>query len=149
LKNGQITQLEEDLLIREWQTIIQYWAADNSVALTWSTLFMLINSILFALLAVAPSDSIVPSWVLKYVGPSLAIAMNIIWGAVITRMVVYIQHCHDLVMDIQKQVPVLRFQNSDLLQFRWYQRLSTKTLLQYIPILFCIVWIVILIALVN
>jgi hypothetical protein len=128
---------------------MHYWAADNSVTLTWSTVFILINSILFALLAISPTDSILPRWVLKYAGPFLGIIVSIVWGIVVTRMVVYLRHYHDLVMDIQTKVPALRFQDPALLKFRWYQKIPTKTLLQYIPILFCIIWIIILIDLIN
>ena len=148
MANGQITPREEDVLIHEWETVIHYWAADNSAVLTWSTVFILVNSILFALLAIAPTHSIVPAWVVKYVGPSLGIVVNIIWGVAVTRFVAYLVHYHDLVMDIQKKVP-LRFQDPQLLKFRWYQKISTKTLLQYIPILFCVFWIIVLIALIN
>jgi len=149
LANDQLTPREEDVLIHEWETIIHYWAADNSVVLTWCTMFILVNSILFALLAIAPTDSIMPIWVLKYVGPSLGIVVNAIWGVVNARLVAYLRHFHDLVMDIQKKVPVLRFQDPQLLKFRWYENISAKTLVRYIPILFFIVWIIILIALID
>jgi len=149
LANGQITPREEDVLIREWQTVIHYWSTDNSVVLTWSTGFILINSMLFAFLAIAPTDSILPTWVLKYAGPSLGIFINIIWGVVVARMVAYLRYYYNLAADIQKKIPLLQFPDSPLLKFRRYQKIATKPLLQYIPILFCIVWIIMLIAFIN
>lgn len=149
MANGQITPREEDVLIREWQTVIHYWAGDNSVQVTLCTVFILINSILFALIAIAPSDSVLPTWVLRYFGPSLGIFINIIWGVLVTRMVAYLRYYYNLAADIQKKIPLLQFPDSPLLKYRWYQKISSNTLLQYVPILFAIVWIIILIALIN
>ena len=150
MSKGKITKREEDLLTHEWETVIHYWASDNSVVLIWSSIFMLVNSILLgSLLSIASEDSFVPSWILKWVVLIAGIAINIIWFLGISRFIVYLRHFHDLVMNIQAQFPLLRFQDPKLLRFRWHEKISTKPLFQCIPIIFFITWIVVLVALIN
>ena len=113
----------------------------------WSTIFILVNSILFALLAIAPKDAVVPKWLVSIMTPWLAIVMNLIWVIVVFRFVAYLKYYYDLASYVQKQIPELRFPNSDLLQFRWYQVVSTKMMLQYLPFLFAATWTIILVVL--
>ena len=97
-----------------------------------------INSILFALLAIAPSDSIVPVWAVKKVGPVLGIMMNAIWFIVVARFVAYFKFYYELTRDIQRRVPILGFPDNRLLTFRRYQRVSTKTMLQWLPLILAV-----------
>ena len=145
--NNRLSDRQEDVLIRQWQTVIHHWASDNSVVLTWSTIFILVNSILFALLAIAPSDSIVPVWVVIGVGPVLGILINIIWFIVIARFVAYLKFYYDLAKDIQSKIPILQFPDSPILRFRWHQKISTKRMLQFLPVLFAAAWVFLLILL--
>jgi len=143
----KITKREEDVLIREWETTINYWAADNSILWSRCSVFILTNSILFALLAIAPSDTFIPKWILNCLVPSLGVVINIIWWLINLRSVAYTRHFEDLVTQIRQQVPVLRFQDPELLnrQFRhWYQKMSGRKFLEFIPGLFLAFWIVVL-----
>jgi hypothetical protein len=135
------------LLVQQWQTVVQYWASDNSVVLRWSSIFIVVNSILFALLAIAPSDSIVPTWMVTKVGPILGVLMNAIWFIVAARFVAYLKFYYDLARDIQRKVPILQFPDSSLLTFRWYQKMSTKKMALLLPLAFAAVWASLLIVL--
>lgn len=145
--NEAVRADDRDVLVQQWQTVVQYWASDNSVVLRWSSIFIVVNSILFALLAIAPSDSIVPVWAVKRVGPVLGILMNAIWFIVVARFMAYLKFYYELTRDIQRRVPILGFPDNRLLTFRWYQRVSTKTMLQWLPPIFAAVWVLLLVLL--
>lgn len=144
---NQLSDWQKNVLIQQWQTVVHYWASDNSVALRWSSIFLVVNSILFALLAIAPSDSIVPVWIVTRVGPVLGILMNIIWFIVAARFVAYLKFYYELSRDIQRKVPILQFPDNPVLTFRWHQKMSTKKMLQLLPLLFAAVWVSLLILL--
>ena len=145
--NGAAETENRSVLIQQWQTVVHYWASDNSVVLRWSSIFIVVNSILFALLAITPSGSIVPVWTVTTVGPVLGILMNIVWFIIAARFVAYLKFYYELSRDIQRKVPILRFPDSPLLTFRWYQKMSTKKMLQLLPLLFAAVWVSLLILL--
>jgi len=145
--NKAIEEENRTILVEQWQTVIHYWASDNSVVLRWSSIFIVVNSILFALLAIAPSESIVPVWMVMTVGPALGILINAIWFTIAARFVAYLKFYYELTRDIQRKVPILQFPDSSFLTFRWYQKMSTKKMAQLVPLLLAVVWASLLILL--
>jgi len=83
----------------------------------------------------------------KTVGPVLGILMNAIWFIIAARFEAYLKFYYELSRDIQRKVPILLFPDSPLLTFRWYQKMSTKKMLQLLPFLFSAVWASLLILL--
>lgn len=147
---GKITKREEDLLIHEWETLIHYWASDNTVVIIWSTIFMLVNSILLGgILSTAPNESILPDWAFEWFTPLMGIFINAIWFLGVSRFIVYIRHYESLAKCIQNHFPLFRFRDPELLKrkFRWNSSISTKPLFKCVPIIFLIAWIVMLVAL--
>jgi hypothetical protein len=147
LQTDQLTTKERHLLMQEWETILHYWANDNSILWLRCSVFILINSMLLSSLVIVPSDNIMPIWVIKYGIPSFAIIMNGMWWPISIRSVAYIRHFQDRADDIRKMIPPLRFMDDQLLKsyFRhWWLKLPGRMFLQIIPGLFFILWIVIL-----
>ena len=147
MANRQIQPEEErHILMQEWASVIQYWATDNSILWQRCSVFLLVNSILFAPLAIAPANTLMPIWIVKYGAPLLAVAINILWLLVNLRSIAYTRHFQDLVEDIRKQIPLLHFQDSERLKFRWYERVKGKKyILKLLPALFLVFWVAILV----
>lgn len=144
----QIGPEERHLLMQEWASTIHYWATDNSILWQRCSIFLVVNSIFFAPLALAPSDTFLPAWILKYGISIFAIVINILWWLVTLRSVAVIRHFEQRIEQIRGQIPVLRFYNRNdrKRQFRhWYERVEgKKVILNLLPALFLVFWCVVL-----
>ena len=148
MASRQVGAEERRLLMQEWASIIYYWATDNSILWQRCSVFLLVNSILFAPLALAPSDTFLPAWILKYGIPIFAILINILWWLVTLRSVAVIRHFEQRIQQIREQIPVLHFYNRNdrESQFRhWYEKVEgKKVILNLLPLLFLLFWFIVL-----
>ncbi len=151
--NWQIEPEERHILMQEWASVIQYWATDNSILWQRCSVFLLVNSIFFAPLALVPSDTFLPICFLRYGIPILAVLVNVLWWLVNLRSIACIRHFEQRAEEIRKQIPLLRFYNCDgrKSQFcHWYERVEGKKhILNLLPGLFLLFWLAILAILVK
>lgn len=146
MDSRQIGPNERDLLMHEWSSIISYWATDNSILWQRCSVFLLVNSILFAPVAVARPDSFLADGVLKYGMPIFAISINILWWLVTLRSVATIRHFEQRVRQIRETIPILSFYGVEReAQFsHWYEKVEGKKhVLNLLPALFLVLWLVI------
>lgn len=135
------------ILVEEWETILHYWANDNSISWTRCSAFLLVNSILLSLLVLSSPDGILPIWFLRYVITPIAVVVNGMWWPVSFRSVAYIQYFYDHAAKISKQVPALCFMDDLNIKYyfsHWWLQVSGRTFLRVIPGLFLILWFVLL-----
>ena len=149
--NTQMGSEERDILLQEWASLIQYWATDNSILWQRCGVFLLVNSIFFAPLALAPSTTLLSICVLKYGIPIVAVFVNVLWCFVNLRSIAVIRHFEQRAEQIREQIPLLRFYNrvDRESQFcHWYEKVEGKKhILPCLAVLFLLFWLTILVTL--
>jgi hypothetical protein len=148
LSDGKNNKERKELLMQEWASMINYWATDNSILWQRCSIFLLVNSIFFAPIAIISENTLLPICFLKFGIPIFAIIINVLWWLVTLRSVAVIKSFEQLNDEIKKEIPTLRFYNiEDRKKYFicFYQRVEGKKhILNLLPSSFIVLWLCIL-----